>query len=140
MPAHTDIHDRHIARKEKMAERAKTETTYLDMTPTWEEMASLFFQLIYRGDATGRKTALNEIRRMGRLADMATIILGGHRRPDAPAIPEADAIKARLDAFAAIKIWGPFEAARFPLDVLDADDEHADDCPWHDGFPCHCRD
>lgn len=42
---------------------------YIDMTPTWEQSVGIFVTLIERGDATGRKTAIEELTRMARIAD-----------------------------------------------------------------------
>lgn len=69
----------------------------IDMTPTWEETAAMLFTLAQRGDSKGQETALQEMRRMGRLADMAMIFTGGHRRDDAPApAPMPDLIAAAV--------------------------------------------
>lgn len=94
-------------------------TTFIDMTPTWSEILGTLLQVRDHGDAKGRTYATGELQRMAKLADIASIILGAHRRPDAPAIPEADAIAARLAAFDAIEQWGPCCNARYPVDVLD---------------------
>lgn len=79
-------------------EKQKTRT--IDMTPTWTEIAPVLVHLIEESSAEGRKTASEELMRMARLADMASIILGSKRRPDAPSIPEAEDIKAALDSWA----------------------------------------
>lgn len=69
---------------------------YVDLTPTWRETLTMLLALIENGDAKGRLTAVEELARMATLADVASIIMGAHRRPDAPAIPEADALLARF--------------------------------------------
>lgn len=76
--------------------------TTIDMTPTWSEILGMLLTGFENGNATGRKIALDELRRMADLADCASIIMGAHRRPDAPEIPEAQAIKARLESMSAI--------------------------------------
>lgn len=57
----------------------------IDMTPTWEETAAMLATILERGNPEGRAHALKELQRMGRLADVAMIVMGGHRRDDAPA-------------------------------------------------------
>lgn len=41
----------------------------IDITPTWEQSVNVFVLLIEAGDAKGRALAVEELRRMGRLAD-----------------------------------------------------------------------
>lgn len=72
----------------------------IDMTPTWSEVLGLCLEAYENGNAKGRAAAMGELQRMAHLADCASIIMGAHRRPDAPAIPEAQAIRDRLDAAA----------------------------------------
>ncbi|CAH0343682.1 hypothetical protein [Rhizobium sp. CECT 9324] len=71
----------------------------IDMTPTWEETVQMLVALIERGDAAGRATAISEMQRMARLADIASIVIGAHRRPDAPSHKGADAIVAALSSW-----------------------------------------
>lgn len=75
-------------------------TKTIDMTPTWEETATVLHRLATDGDAQGRAYALDEMRRMGKLADIAMLILGGHRRDDAPAPCDLDELRAKCEAFA----------------------------------------
>lgn len=93
----------------------------IDMTPTWEESAAMLFTLAQRGDSKGQATALEEFRRMGRLADMAMIFTGGHRRDDAPApAPMPELIAAAVaflqgvtgDDMAAAMLSAPVDTAR----------------------------
>jgi hypothetical protein len=93
----------------------------IDMTPTWEESAAMLHMLAARGDSKGQATALEEMRRMGRLADMAMVMTGGHRRDDAPApAPMPDLIRAAVaflqsvkgDDMAAAMLESPVETAR----------------------------
>lgn len=71
----------------------------IDLTPTWEETVQTLVALIEGGNADARSTATNELRRMARLADIASIVLGSHRRPDAPKHDSAEAIKAALSSW-----------------------------------------
>lgn len=83
-----------------------TQPRFIDMTPTWAECVNIFALALERGNASGRDAAMKEIRRMAELADVASVILGAHRRPDAPAIPEADAIRdAARDAAAMLDVY-----------------------------------
>ncbi len=68
-------------------------TKTIDMTPTWEETANVLFTLAQRGDAQGQQHALDEMRRMGKLADIASIVLGAHRRDDAPMPIDRDVLR-----------------------------------------------
>ena len=68
----------------------------IDMTPTWSEIVDMLALAIENGGARGRDAAMVELKRMAKLADIAAIVMGSHRRPDAPAIPEATAILERL--------------------------------------------
>lgn len=70
---------------------------YIDMTPTWEEIAGTLFAGILYGNSTAQNVAHGEMKRMARLADMAAIILGGKRRPDAP-MPNGQTITAIVHA------------------------------------------
>ena len=42
---------------------------YIDATPSWVEMVSVIEMLLINGNAEGRETARQELRKMGRLAD-----------------------------------------------------------------------
>jgi hypothetical protein len=42
---------------------------FVDMTPTWESMIGVFVALIESGNAQGRKTAIEELTRMAKIAD-----------------------------------------------------------------------
>lgn len=42
----------------------------IDITPTWENLVPAFLALIENGDAKGRETAIAEITRMAKVADM----------------------------------------------------------------------
>ena len=86
--AYCEAHSEAPAADETPAPAPKAEARVvgsIDMTPTWEETAAMLFTIIERGDTTGRAHALKELQRMGRLADIAMIVMGGHRRDDAPA-------------------------------------------------------
>jgi len=41
----------------------------IDMTPTWEGILPVLITLIENGNATGRATAVDELRKMAKLAD-----------------------------------------------------------------------
>lgn len=71
----------------------------IDITPTWEETATVLHTLATRGDAQGVAYAHTEMQRMGKLADIAMIILGGHRRDDAPAPMDLDELRAKCELF-----------------------------------------
>ena len=44
-------------------------TTFVDLTPNWEEMVNVLLMLYVNGDSEGRSTALAEFRKMAKLAD-----------------------------------------------------------------------
>ena len=42
----------------------------IDLTPTWEQILGVLLTLHDRGDSEGRRTALEELTRMAKLADL----------------------------------------------------------------------
>lgn len=70
---------------------------YIDMTPTWREMADMLFIAIRDGNSTAQNVAHAEMKRMGDLADFAAVVIGGKRRPDAPT-PMGQSIGAIVNA------------------------------------------
>mgnify|MGYP000016392747 CR=1 FL=1 len=50
--------------------------TYIDMTPTWEQILPTLLLLLRNGDAKGKQEAVRELQRMARAADLAVSRLG----------------------------------------------------------------
>lgn len=109
------------------------ESITIDVTPTWGEVLQVLITLIERGDHEGQQKARAELQRMARLADIASVVLGADRRPDARVPPEAAAIVTALQSWrdvldledgkpavgtAGAKIYARANAARVQLDAV----------------------
>lgn len=68
------------------------------MTPTWEEITPTLIALVQETSGTALENASHELKRMAVLADIASIAMNAHRRPDAPTQEAGEVIKAALSS------------------------------------------